>query len=125
MARARPCSRVSTFTREANLWNAQKGNFGPQFGFNWSPEYFKNKMVVRGGYGLNYNQNEIAITAQVGNNPPGANYYNYGSTSPTAINPNIVYNISSDRITSSVIPRIRIPSPPSMRQACLRLGVQV
>ena len=34
-------------------WTAQKLNFGPQLGFNWSPEWFRSKMVVRGGFGLN------------------------------------------------------------------------
>ena len=40
-------------------WNAQKLNFGPQIGFNWSPAYMKGKVVWRGGFGLNYNQQQI------------------------------------------------------------------
>jgi len=79
-----------------NLWTPQKGNFGPQLGFNWSPSYFHSKVVVRGGYGLNFNQEEIAISSSGANNPPGANYYNFSSTGPTAINPNILYSVSSD-----------------------------
>ncbi len=46
-------------------WNAQKDNFGPQIGFAWSPGRFHDKLVVRGGYGLNYNQEEIAISANI------------------------------------------------------------
>ena len=38
------------------LWNPQKFNFGPQLGFNWSPSFSNGKMVVRGGFGLNFNQ---------------------------------------------------------------------
>jgi len=55
--------------RKGNSWNAQKGNFGPQIGVAWSPTRFKNKLVVRGGYGLNYNQEEIAISANIAGNP--------------------------------------------------------
>ncbi len=55
--------------RKGNSWNAQKGNFGPQIGVAWSPTRFKNKLVVRGGYGLNYNQEEIAISSNIQANP--------------------------------------------------------
>ncbi len=60
--------------RKGNSWNAQKGNFGPQIGVAWSPtslfgHQFQNRLVIRGGYGLNYNQEEIAISANIGGNP--------------------------------------------------------
>jgi hypothetical protein len=76
-------------------WTPQKGNFGPEVGFNWSPGMFHDKMVVRGGYGLNYNQEEIAMSANVDANPPGAGGYTFDSTSPTSINPDIIYGVSS------------------------------
>ncbi len=81
-----------------NLWNPQKADFGPQVGFNWSPMRFNAKMTIRGGYGLNYNQEEIAISANAGNNPPTQNFVNYQFQSPS--NPgtngaNIIYGISS------------------------------
>ncbi|HVU45290.1 MAG TPA: carboxypeptidase regulatory-like domain-containing protein [Terracidiphilus sp.] len=76
-------------------WEAQKLNYGPQFGFNWSPAYFNSRLVVRGGFGLNYNQQQIA-TANAGDyNPPGTNYISSSSKGPTEINPNVVYAISS------------------------------
>ncbi|WP_263367835.1 TonB-dependent receptor [Edaphobacter bradus] len=53
-----------------NMYTSQKGNLGPQFGFAWTPAAFAQKIVVRGGFGLNYNQNELAITAN-GNGNPG------------------------------------------------------
>jgi hypothetical protein len=85
-------------TTGGNLWNPQKGNVGPQFGFNWSPTMFHSNLTVRGGYGLNFNQEEIAITSSTFNNPPSTNYVNFAFTSPS--NPgtngkNIVYGISS------------------------------
>lgn len=80
------------------LWSPQKGNFGPQIGFNWSPGSFNNKLVVRAGFGLNFNQNEIAITANAGNNPPTQNFPTFQFASPTNPGPNgpkILYGISS------------------------------
>src|SRR5882757_4901904 len=79
-----------------NLYNPQKGNFGPQLGFAWSPPNFNNRFVVRGGYGLNYNQEEIAISGNSGSNPPYVINASFNSGSPTNINPGIVYAIPSD-----------------------------
>ncbi len=76
-------------------WVAQKMNFGPQLGFNWSPLWFKNKMVVRGGFGLNYNQQQIATANNDDGNPPGSNGIPGSSHGPTQINPNIIYAVSS------------------------------
>jgi hypothetical protein len=84
-----------TMRQGGNLWTPQKGNFGPQVGFNWSPVKAQGKLVVRGGFGLNYNQEEIAISANSGNNPPTASWYWFDSVNPTSINPDIKYGISS------------------------------
>jgi hypothetical protein len=87
-----------TVKQGGNVWNAQKGNFGPQIGFNWSPTYFKNKFVVRGGYGLSYNQEEIAISANGGGNPPSNSYSSFSYSTPQnagATGPFISYGISS------------------------------
>jgi hypothetical protein len=84
-----------TVRQGGNLWMAQKGNFGPQVGFNWSPNATNGKLVVRGGFGLSFNQEEIAISSNAGNNPKIANFYDFNSSSPTTINSNISYGISS------------------------------
>ena len=76
-------------------WTAQKLNFGPQFGFNWSPDVFHSKLVLRGGYGLNYNQQQIATANAYDNNPPGTNYISSSSQGPTQINQSILYATSS------------------------------
>ena len=81
-----------------NLWTSQKGNFGPQLAFDWSPRIFNNKMVVRGGYGLNYNQEEIAISSNAAYNPPTQGYYDFTYASPSNPGANggdILYGISS------------------------------
>jgi Carboxypeptidase regulatory-like domain len=76
-------------------WNAQKLNFGPELGFNWSPNYLKSKLVVRGGFGLNYNEEQIANSNNDDANSPGENGIPGSSAGPTSINPNIIYAISS------------------------------
>jgi len=76
-------------------WTAQKFNFGPQVGFNWSPNFYQGKVVVRGGYGLNYNQQQIATANNYDYNPPGTSSIPGASQSPTEINPNIIYAVSS------------------------------
>lgn len=79
-----------------DAWNPQKLNFGPQIGFNWSPSQFNGKVVWRGGYGLNYNQQQIATANAYDGNPPGTSSVPGVSTSPTNINANILYAISSN-----------------------------
>ncbi len=80
---------------KGNSWNAQKNNFGPQIGFAWSPGRFQDRLVLRGGYGLNYNQEEIAISANVGNNPGLVVFPSLTMSTPTSANPGIVYAVSS------------------------------
>ncbi len=82
--------------RGGPLYNSQKGNFGPQLGFNFSPSQFHNRFVVRGGYGLNYNQEEIAIAGNVASNPPSIVTPNFSSASPSNISTGIVYGIAAD-----------------------------
>ena len=53
--------------------------------------------MFRGGYGLNYNQEEIAISANISNNPglvvfPSLRHVD----SPTSPNPDIIYAVSTD-----------------------------
>lgn len=67
-----------------NLYTPQKGNFGPVLGFAWSPNAYQGKLVVRGGFGINYNQNEIAITTNGSGNPPNAVQANFTCPFPFA-----------------------------------------
>jgi hypothetical protein len=85
-----------TVRQGGNLYTPQKGNFGPQFGFAFSPARFGGKFVLRGGYGLNYNQEEIAISANGNANPPAVINPNFSSSTPTSINAGIIYNIASN-----------------------------
>jgi hypothetical protein len=82
--------------RRGDSWNAQKNNFGPQVGFAWSPAVFQDKVVLRGGYGISYNQNEIAISANVNANPGLSVQPTLKMPTPGSTNPGIVYATSSD-----------------------------
>lgn len=82
--------------RKGDSWNAQKTNFGPQVGFAWSPSNSNGKLVLRGGYGLNYNQMEIALSANVANNPGLVVNPSFTMATPSSPNPGIVYGVSSD-----------------------------
>ena len=75
-----------------HLYQPQKTNFGPQIGFSWQPKGFSQKMVVRGGFGINYNQNEIAILANGNGNPPNAVQANFTCPYPYTANPTCAGN---------------------------------
>src|ERR1700722_4874244 len=91
-----------------NSWNAQKDNFGPQIGIAWSPaslfgHQFNGRLVIRGGYGLSYNGEQIAISANIFQNPGLAVSPNLSQTGPaisTCAQPlpncGITYALSSD-----------------------------
>jgi hypothetical protein len=85
-----------TVVKGGNAWKSQKYDLGPQIGFSWSPTDTHDKLVIRGGYGLSYNQEEIAISANIMNNPGGWVWPTLSMSSPTAANPGINYAISSD-----------------------------
>ena len=81
---------------KGSSWDAQKGNFGPSIGFAWSPDRFHDKFVLRGGYGLSFNQFEIALSANIQGNPGLLVGQAIDSSTPTNINPQILYAVSSD-----------------------------
>ncbi len=52
------------------LHDPDRNNFGPQVGLAWSPARFRNKAVVRGGFGIGYNRIPYSITLNGRLNPP-------------------------------------------------------
>ncbi len=78
------------------LYEPSKWNFGPQVGFAWQPLQSEGRLVVRGGFGINYNQNEIAITANGQGNPPNAVSASFCCASPTNPVPGILYETATD-----------------------------
>ncbi len=75
-----------------HLYTPQKTNFGPQVGFSWQPKSADGKVVVRGGFGINYNQNEIAIISNGVGNPPNAVSGNFQCPYPYTANPTCAGN---------------------------------
>ncbi len=78
-----------------NLYDPQVLNFAPQLGFAWSPAAQQGRLVLRGGYGLSFNQEEIAIQGNGASNPPLIANAQFGNSTAAAINPNILYATSS------------------------------
>ncbi|HWE84873.1 MAG TPA: TonB-dependent receptor [Terracidiphilus sp.] len=85
-----------TLQKGGNLWNPQHLNFGPEFGFAFTPDALHQRFVVRGGFGLNYNEEEIAISANVYGNPGLTVSPTFNLSTPSSPNPGIVYAIPSD-----------------------------
>ncbi len=84
-----------------NLQTSQKTNWGPTAGFSWSPTRMHDKVVVRGGFGIGYNQDEIAILANGWANPPNGTEPGFNCaypaflTNPTCAGSGILYGTSS------------------------------
>lgn len=83
-----------TMVKSKNLYSVQKGNWGPQLGFAWTPARNRGNVVVRGGFGINYNEDEFAITAQGNSNSPAV--LGFSQTGYSSKNSAIQYVVSSN-----------------------------
>ena len=52
------------------LFEPDRNNFGPRFGFAWSPTALEEKFVVRGGFGISYNRTPQVLFGNTRGNPP-------------------------------------------------------
>jgi len=91
-----------TMTQGGNLYGVQKSNFGPQLGLAWTPDYLQHKVVFRGGFGVNYNENEFAITVQGNANSP--TLLGFSQTGYSSKNPSIQYAVAGDIHTPLAYP---------------------
>jgi hypothetical protein len=71
------------------LYKSNKSDFGPQVGATWSPDRFKGKMVLRGGFGIGYNGLDQAISLNGRSNPP------FLSAAGNLTGSQIVYGVNS------------------------------
>lgn len=83
-----------TMRQGGNLYDVQKANFGPQIGFAWTPVSLHNKAVIRGGFGINYNEDEFAITLQGNQNSPAL--VSFSQSGYSSKNPAIQYKLAPD-----------------------------
>ncbi|MGH9338987.1 MAG: TonB-dependent receptor domain-containing protein [Acidobacteriota bacterium] len=63
-------------TLASELSEPDRNNFGPQLGFAWSPAAFKNKVVLRGGFGVGFNRLPGSRLLESQFNPPDFNGFN-------------------------------------------------
>jgi Carboxypeptidase regulatory-like domain len=59
-----------------HIYDANTNNWGPKFGFAWNPSEFKNKMVLRGGFGVSYDRIDDGLFTNGFENGPG--YFQFG-----------------------------------------------
>jgi hypothetical protein len=97
-----PTSQLSGMTLQLtnNFWKAQYGNWGPHFGFAYTPEMFHNKIVIRGGYALAYNDLDAALVNTSAEDGPGVANFGLccGGTGNTA---GIIYALGSSNSPTS------------------------
>src|SRR4029079_8449652 len=58
------------------LTDKDLNNFGPQLGFAWAPDKFKNRLVIRGGGGIAYDRLANALLDNARRNPPAVQLFN-------------------------------------------------
>ena len=54
-----------------NLYNTDYGHYGPKVSFAWNPNYFNNKVVLRGGFATAYNHLDLSLFENIVTNGPG------------------------------------------------------
>jgi len=70
------------FTKNTPIYNTDRNNFAPRFGFAYRP-FGGNRTVVRGGYGIFYNMNNYDEFLFLPYNPPFGNVLTYQSLPST------------------------------------------
>lgn len=75
-----------TIRTGTTLASTRKSNFGPQLGFAWSPTH---KLVLRGGFGIGFNVQQLATLSNGRSNPPWV-------TTLTLNGANILYGAPGD-----------------------------
>ena len=85
-----------TIKKGGDLTATSKKNFGPQMGFAWSPTAllghgFNNRLVLRGGFGIGFNVQQLATLSNGRSNPPFTQSLTLNST-----NCCILYSVPSE-----------------------------
>jgi len=91
---------------ESQLYNSDTNNFGPRFGFAYSPARFANKLVLRGGYGAFYNRLPEAVLDNTRGNPPFLSRENIccGTSGSPYVNGQILFELGTSKLPTSYPP---------------------
>jgi hypothetical protein len=65
-----PAAPLTACSNGKQLYNADRNNFGPRLGFAWSPGFGKDKLVLRGGFGIVFDRNADVVFDNVRQNTP-------------------------------------------------------
>jgi hypothetical protein len=89
--------------RNGHLYDSDRNNFGPRFGFAYSPGIFRTRLVVRGGFGVFYNRLPEQVFDSTRQNPPFT--ADYGNCCGTSTDPDdgglIQYTLGSSNSPTS------------------------
>ena len=58
-----------------NLYNTDYGHYGPKVAFAWNPNYFNNRIVIRGGFATAYNHLDLSLFENTVQNGPGVDAF--------------------------------------------------
>lgn len=99
------------------LFNPDRNNFGPRFGFAYNPDWFTKKLVVRGGFSIFYNRLPDVLFANTRGNPPYFARYNLccGTDTTPFANGQILYTLgaSSSPFSYPVDPALAVGIDPT------------
>lgn len=65
-----PVAPLTACPHGGQLYQPDRNNFGPRFGFAWSPDRYNSKVVFRGGFGVLFNRNADVIFSNVRQDTP-------------------------------------------------------
>jgi hypothetical protein len=89
-----------------HLYNSNYNNWGPKFGFAWSPSAANNKMVVSGGFGISYDRIDDGLYIPGFENGPGYAQFGLccGTDAASAAAANIAFGRGTSRSPFSYTP---------------------
>ena len=99
------------------LTSPDRNNFGPRFGFAYTPTALSNRVVLRGGYGLFFNRIPSALFGNARGNPPFFARYNIccGTAGSPLAGGQIQYNFGANNspLSYPANPQLAVPIDPA------------